>query len=598
MTEQTKVAGRPQGGLPEERPEREWLGVMARLVVAVLVLGGVYVGAALWFKDRPPAGVQVAGIDVGTMSRDAAHAHLERSLAPRLAEPVVLSVRPDGAQEPTELRLDPATAGLGYDLDATLDQVTGFSLDPRVLWSHVVRSERELPLVGTVDEQVLSTAVAALAQDYDTDPVEGQVSLTQEGVSVVDAQDGRVLDVAPTVEAVAQAWPDTHAVEGVAHPVAPALTQAEVDRFTTEEVEPALAAPLTVTATRGSGDGATTATAELAPREIADVLSVERADGASTLSLKVDEEALLARLREDLGQLERGPADATVRLSSGQIEVVRARSGAALDEDALVADVVAALRAQGSGRDVAVQLETVRPAITTAEAEDWTFTEMGSFSSVFPTGEANAERTANLHTAVRHLDGYVVMPGHQFALSAALGDITTANGYHEAPIIVEGRLVKGIGGGLSQISTVVFNTSWASGVQLDAHTPHSYYIPRYPAGREATLALPGLDNLWTNDTDNPVVVRASISGDTITMRFLGQRQYTVRTIDGERYNITHGARVVVDTPTCVPQSLAEGFTIYNARILLKGGTEVKRDEFTTVYQPADEIVCTHPDAGY
>jgi vancomycin resistance protein YoaR len=574
--------------------------VALRLVVALLVLGGTYLGVALWFKDRPPAGVSVAGVDIGTMSREAASDHLERSLAGRLEQDVVVTVRPDGApaEESEQLTLDPVAAGLGHDLEGTLDQVTGFSLDPRALWSHVVRSERELPLLGTVDREALTAAVQEAAQEYDTDPVEGEVSLTEEGVQVVDALDGRRLDVAATVEQVAQAWPDSSAVDGVAEGVPPELTQAEIDRFTEEEVEPVLAAPVVVTATRGSGEDAGTATAELAPREIAALLSVDRGSDA-TLTLEVDEEALLARLREDLGQLEQGPVDATVRLASGSVEVVPARVGAELDEEVLVPDVVAALSAQGEAREVATTLREVEPAIPTELSESWRFTEMASFSSVFPTGEANAPRTANLVAAVRNLDGYVVMPGEQFALSAALGDITEANGYRQAPIIVDGRLVQGMGGGLSQISTVVFNTSWLAGVQLDAHTPHSYYIPRYPAGREATLALPGLDNLWTNDTDNPVVVRARIGGgDTIHMSFLGQRRFTVETVDLPRRDITTGERIVDDSPECVPQNPSDGFTITNVRILRSDGREVDRDEFTTRYQPADEIVCTHPDAGY
>ncbi|SOC55697.1 VanW family protein [Ornithinimicrobium cerasi] len=599
MSDATRLGSPPEAGLPEERPERGWTGVALRLVVALLVLGGAYLGVALWFKDRPPAGVSVAGVDIGTMSREAARDHLERSLADRLAEPVVVTVRPEGGppQEETQLNLDPRTAGLGHDLEATLDQVTGFTLDPRALWTHVVRSERELPLLGTVDRDALTAAVQEQAQDYDTDPVEGEVAVTEEAVEVVDAEDGRLLDVERTVDAVAGAWPDSHDVTGAAVTVAPVLTQAEIERFTREEVEPVLAAPLVVTATRGSGEDAQTAAAELAPREIAALLSVDSGAGA-TLALEVDEESLLARLREDLGQLEQGPVDATVRLESGSVEVVPSRTGAVLDEDTLLADVVAALGATGPAREVTTELQPVEPAIGTAAAEDWTFSEMGAFSSVFPTGEANSSRTANLVAAVRNLDGYVVMPGEQFALSTALGDITEANGYREAPIIVDGRLVQGMGGGLSQISTVVFNTSWFSGVQLDAHTPHSYYIPRYPAGREATLALPGLDNLWTNDTDNPVVVRARIGGDTIFMSFLGQRAHDVETVDGPRLNPTRGERIEDDDPECVPQNPSEGFTITNVRILRSGGAEVGRDEFTTTYQAADEIVCTHPDAGY
>lgn len=592
-------------GLREERstPGREWRAVVLRVLAALLVLGGAYVGAALYFQDRPPAGMSVDGIEIGSMTRDQAHDHLERELADRLQTPVTITVVPDGdvaagtAGESSQISLLPAKAGLSFDLDATLDGATGRSFDPRVLWAHVSGQDQELPLVGAVDEQALDAALQSAAKDYDEDAVEGKVSLGEDGVSVEEPQAGRRLDVPATAAAVEKAWPASTKVEGTAAVVRARLSAQDLQRFRAEKVEPALAAAVKVTAVRGKGDGAKRATAQIAPRELAELLTVRRGQDDS-LSLELDEEALLARVRQDLGQLERGPRDATVRLAGTDVEVVPARAGTALVEEGLTEKVLAALSATGKKRTVRAELRTVEPAIPTSVSKDWTFTQMASFTSQFPTGQANAERTANLHVAVKHLDGTVVMPGQQFSLGAALGDISVAGGYHEAPIIVDGRLVMGIGGGLSQISTVVFNTSWLAGVQLDAHTPHSYYIPRYPAGREATLALPGLDNLWTNDTDNPIVLRAWISGDVIHMVFLGDRQYTVTTVDSQRYDRTQGERIVDDSAGCVPQHASDGFTIVSTRILSKGGEEVGRDSFTTVYRPADEIVCTNPQAGY
>ncbi|HSP59884.1 MAG TPA: VanW family protein [Ornithinimicrobium sp.] len=596
-------------GLQEEsRTGGEWRAVVLRLLAAVVVLGGIYVGAALYFQDRPPAGMTVDGIDIGSMTRDEAVERLDRELADRLEEPVVVTVRArgdgggaagvDGADEVADetLELVPEDAGLAFDVDATLEGATGLSFDPRVLWSHVSGSDRSLPLVGEVDGEELRAALERLAEDYDTDVVEGEVTLTDEGVRVVEAEVGRTLDVGATAENVADAWPDSREADGRALVAAPTLSQDEVERFTREEVDPALSGPVTVTATRGSGDDAPSATAEIAPRELVDMLRTERT--GDTLMLTLDEDALLARIRQDLGQLERGPRDATVELDGDDVVVVPARSGTALQEEGLFDAVRAALSADGDGRTVEATLAAVEPAIPTEVSEDWTFEEMSEFSSVFPMGEANAARTHNLNVGVQNIDGTVVMPGQQFSVGVALGDLSEEGGYREAPVIVDGRLVMGLGGGLSQISTVVFNASWFAGVQLDAHTPHSYYISRYPAGREATLAYPIIDNVWTNDTDNPIVVRSWIEGDQIRMVLLGDRQYEVETVDGPRRDVRQPERHEDDSPECVPQSPAEGFTISNVRILRAGGQEVSRDEFTTTYHPADEVVCTHPEAGF
>jgi len=601
MADATDRPGTPR----EEGDGRGWWAVVGRLAAALLVLGVIYVGAAFYFQDRPPAGVSVAGVEIGSLTEDEARAELTREFADRTTEPITLTLRPDGvpAEDAEQLEVVPEDAGLSLDLDRTLRGVTGLSFHPARLWDHVAGADRDLPLYGAVDRAALKAQVTRLAEDYDTEPVDGELALTADGVEVAQARDGRTLEVAPTVEELEQAWVDqvwddedleSRTLPAVATGQRPDLTSEEIDRFTAEVLDPALDAPVVVEATRGEGDGEREATAELARRDLLGLLSVEQSEGA--LSLVIDEEATLARIRQDLGRLERGPRDASVRLAGSSVEVVRGQVGYALAEDGLVDAVEAALQETGEGRTVAATIDTVRPQISNETARGWSFSEMSSFVSQFPSGPDYEARTANLRAGVTNVNGTVVMPGEQFSLGAALGEISEEAGYAEAPVIVDGQLVMGLGGGLSQISTVVFNASWFAGVQLDAHTTHTFYIPRYPAGREATLAIPHIDNLWTNDTDTPVVVRSWISGDEIHMVFLGDRRYTVRTIDGERQNITEGERREDDGEECVTQAPEDGFTIRNIRVLLQGGEEVRRDDFTTTYEPADEIVCTNPSA--
>lgn len=603
MSQRSELSQRTPRPAPlREDPARKgWWSVLLTLAMAVVLLGGAYVGAAFYFKDRQPAGVSVAGVDIGSLTREQAQDVLTRQLAELTSSTITVRTSVPGEPDAEELALVPDEAGLSLDLDATLDGATRLSFRPQDLWAHVAGTDQELPLRTAVDRDALATAVRALADGYDQEPQDGQLAIGPDGVETEDAVPGRRLQVEPTADEVEDAWltpgwpagPD-RSVPGHAEQVAPELTQAEIDRFTEEVLDPALGAPVLVTATRGEGEDEVSATAELAARDLRQVLSVERSDGR--LSLQLDEEALLSRVRQDLGQLEAGPVDATVRLDGREVDVVPAKVGYALEEDGIADRVLAALAEEGEDRTVEAEVEVVEPAIPTEVSEGWRFSTMGSFVSAFPTGPANEARTANLRAGVAHVNGTVVMPGEQFSLGAALGEISEAAGYVEAPVIVDGRLVMGLGGGLSQVSTVVLNTSWNSGVQLDAHTPHSYYIARYPAGREATLALPYIDNLWTNDTDTPIVVRAWISGDEIHMTYLGQRQYDVRTIDGERRDITQGEELEDDSPDCVPQGKSEGFTITVTRVLSRGGDEVRREDYTTTYQPSDQVTCTHPDA--
>ncbi len=368
-----------------------------------------------------------------------------------------------------------------------------------------------------------------------------------------------------------------------------ALSPEEIERFVTTQAEPALAAPVVVQLGKEE--------ATVSRNQLSRLLTVTESP-EHTLSLVMDEPGLVDVVRGAAGDAERRARDATVRLREGRPQVVAARTGRELDQDDLVTQVTGALTGTGDARTVKVALTTVQPEVTDDDAASWSVDEvMSEFTSQFPTGATNAARTENIRVGLSYINGTVVMPGEQFSLAGTLAPISTERGYVEAGVISNGRLVKGMGGGLSQVSTTVLNTAWFAGVQLDAFTPHSYYISRYPVGREATISVGQIDNQWTNDTQSPVVIQTWIEGDTIVMRFWGDRTVTVSTITGERRNIVKSDERTDDSVDCLPQHAEEGFDITVTRVLTRGGEEISRRDYSTRYSPSPEVVCTNPDAG-
>lgn len=564
-------------GLAEEPARNEWLGILVRGLVAAIVLAGLYVAAAHYLGSRVPNGTSVEGVAIGGLTPQTARERLESQLDLLATDPVVVTA------EGEDLSLDPATAGLTLDLDRTLDDITGVSYDPQVLWDRLTDSGAELPLVVSVDEAALQSALAAKAQEFDTEPEEGQVFLALGEVNVVEPVAGRALDVAAASAALATGWPDATRVEGTVRPVPTLLTPEEIQRFVAEEAEPALASPIVVQV----GEE----TARLTTNQLSRLLTVEESP-EHTLSLVLDEATLVELVRGVAGEVERAPVDARVELVDDRPAIIPAEVGQEIDTDDLVTKVRGVLLAPGE-RQVEVALTELEPEVGEEETRAWDVDQvMAEFTSPFPTGPENEARTQNIRVGLGHVNGTVVMPGEQFSLAERLAPITAERGYVEAGVIVDGRLVNGIGGGLSQVSTTVLNTAWFAGVQLDEFTPHSYYISRYPVGREATIAIGLIDNVWTNDTDSPIVVQAGIEGDEIQMRFWGDRQYTVETITGERTNVVEPERSTDDSEDCLPQAPVDGFDITVTRVLRQGDTEVAREEYRTSYDPSPEVVCT------
>ncbi|MGB3684236.1 MAG: VanW family protein [Ornithinimicrobium sp.] len=621
----------PGEPVPSEHTRGEWRGIIIRLTVAVLVLGGAYVGLAYYLGDRVPAGTTVEGVDIGTLSQSGATSVLEDKLSDLATEPVVVEVGEESA------RLEPDQAGLALDLDETLDGVAGVSLDPRTMWAHLTGNGRETTLDTAVDSAQLEQALAQAGEEVNRAPLKAAVVLTQGEVKTTLPEDGVDLDVEASAEEIADQWPGQSVYEAPTTPVPAALNAEQVESFVAEYAEPALSEPVVISV---EGEDAK---ATITPNQLSRLLTVEQvgdAEGEASLQLILDTDGLSNLVGGALVGVEQAPRDATVRLNDlGQPEIVEAMVGKEIDEAAALSGVREILRANelpaeddGDGADqeqstadaddatasvggpdsaqrtstdesdtVSVQDRTVlvtttqvRPDIGNAEAREWEVDAvMAEFTSQFPTGADNAGRTENIRVGLRYVNGSVIMPGEQFSLADALAPISRDRGYVEAGVISAGRLVNGIGGGLSQVSTTLLNTAWFAGVELNEFTPHQYYISRYPEGREATISVGTIDNVWTNDTSSPIIIQTFIAGDDIVMRFYGDRQYTVETRTGARTNITQPESKTDDSVDCLTQGPVEGFTITVARDLISSGDVVRTDEYTTTYQPSAGVTCTN-----
>jgi vancomycin resistance protein YoaR len=120
---------------------------------------------------------------------------------------------------------------------------------------------------------------------------------------------------------------------------------------------------------------------------------------------------------------------------------------------------------------------------------------------------------ANIRIPAQLLNGIVVAPGEQFSFLKAMGPIDKAHGFAMGGMIASGKSdhLGAIGGGICSASTTMFNAAMRAGLQIDERHAHFYYIDRYPVGLDATVFVSGsqtMDLKWTNDTPNPIVIRA------------------------------------------------------------------------------------------
>lgn len=543
--------------------------------LALLAVG--YVGLAYYLSTNVPSNAVVGGVDVGGKSPEEAAALIEGEAAMLESQPVVVSVATAGFE------LEPDRAGLRIDTEATLAGLARFTLDPRDLYEHFSGGfERDFVLA--LDEDALTTAVAAAAESVDTEPVEGTVAFTDGVLQVVEPTEGLAVDVPGTVAAVTGSWPLQQSIEGAGGTVEPATPASVFAAFKADFADKALSGPLTVTV----GDGSFEVPAE----QVATALTATVADGAIT---PVVDEAILNPILDEAGkaaEVLRDARDARVTFSGTDASVEPSRTGVAVDVTGQSEALIAAISADT--RTLALEPVVTEPKLTTETAQaTLPKGRISAFTTSFNPGQA---RNTNIKIAAQRLNGTYVPPGGTLSLNEILGQRTPDKGYVKAGIILNGRLSDAYGGGISQVSTTLYNAAYFAGVQIDEFRAHSFYIPRYPEGREATISWGTIDQRWTNNTKGGILVRSFASDTAVTVELWGTDTFDVESVKGPRRNIVQPKSIVDDSAGCITQSPMVGFDVTVTRIISQNGTEVKRENISTHYDPEDKVTCTNPNS--
>ena len=144
-------------------------------------------------------------------------------------------------------------------------------------------------------------------------------------------------------------------------------------------------------------------------------------------------------------------------------------------------------------------------------------------------------------------------PGKTFSLNGHTGERGYAQGYRDAPVILDGKLVPGVGGGTSQFTTTLFNATYYAGLEDVEHKPHSYWFDRYPAVIESTIFWPNLDFKFRNNTEYGVLIDTSYTSSSVTVSIWSTKIYdSVKTEYGPRRNITTPKLIHLEPgPTCI-----------------------------------------------
>ena len=568
--------------MSEQGRETEGGRVILFLLLGLVVLfGGGYAAAYLVAGDNVPRGTTIAGVEVGGRSRDAAVTALQRGLAEESTAPIPVSV--DGV--PTD-PVEPETAGLGVDHAASVEAAGGGrSWAPDRLWDYFTGGE-DLDPVVTVDEEAMTDAVDQLVKAHSRSPRDGDVRFDGGRVTVVEPRPGEVLDAGEARSALEAAYLEDATAELTSLPVSPDVDDSDVAEGLESFANPALSGPVTLVFDRKR--------VRLAPSEFTPVLGMKVRQGELVPDL--DEERLIGLVERGMSK-SGAPVDATVRIVDGEPRVIPDKPGVKFRPDDVERTFLRLLRRPVGRREAEVDARVARADFRTADARKLRISEQVSqFTTFFPHAEY---RNTNIGRAAELVDGTILKPGETFSLNDTVGERTRANGFTKGFIIEDGVYREDLGGGVSQMATTTFNAMFFAGLQDIEHKTHSFYIDRYPVGREATVAWGSVDLRFKNDTPYGVLITARVTPSTpssdgvVTVRMWSTDYWDITASTSARYDFTQEKTRRLSSDDCVPNDGYAGFDVDVTRHFRRAGESRldHNERFHTTYLPSDTVIC-------
>jgi len=162
----------------------------------------------------------------------------------------------------------------------------------------------------------------------------------------------------------------------------------------------------------------------------------------------------------------------------------------------------------GSGAAIhEVPLAPVYPKVDSELLSEIRVKPIGNYVTYY--NARNKNRSHNVALAAKAIDNVVVFPGERFSFNTTVGIRTKARGYLQAPIIVRGELAEGIGGGICQVSSTLYNATDRAGLKIIERYSHSRRVPYVLAGRDATVSWGGPDFTFENSYNQPILIKAA-----------------------------------------------------------------------------------------
>ena len=247
-----------------------------------------------------------------------------------------------------------------------------------------------------------------------------------------------------------------------------------------------------------------------------------------------------------------------------------------------------------------IQLSYTQPKITVENLNINAFPDLlASFSTRYDA--TNSSRSNNLQLAAKKINGTILAPNAEFSYNKIVGERTIAAGYKEAAIYSNGQVVDGIGGGICQISSTLYDAVIFANLDVTTRYNHQFMVSYVSAGRDATVSYGTKDLKFVNNRKYPIKISMTVNLGLVDVKIYGIKEEPEYTIDFEiepvsqtKYNIKYKQdSSLADGEEVVKQAGTMG-GVYNVyKVVSKGNTVVSKTLLSKdTYNAMDRIILT------
>jgi vancomycin resistance protein YoaR len=559
----------------------------------------------VWYNDRIFPGVSMLGVDLG-------------GLTPREAEDVISASFPYPQNGSVKLKYqdkswDYKPAGLGLSLDPKASANNAFLIGRDGSYFHKLNAQLAAARSGLLlaptyifDERLTASILGQIATQINHSLIEADISIKGVDVTIRSGETGRELDQMETLKKIRVFMEAMQSgqVDMVVKTTEPAVIDVEK---TGAIVKSILSAPMTISMPTGDGDQP--GPWSIPPETLAGMLSLNRIPEGdhSVYQVELDNQLLLPYLNNLANKTNTLSRNARFIFNDTdhKLDLI---DPAVIGRTLNVSSTIGVIQKKTSAgqHDVTLVFDYQNPAVKDdATTDSLGIKELVRAESTYFYG-STPERVQNIVAAAARFHGLLVAPGETFSMAKGLGDISLDNGYAEALIIYGGRTIKGVGGGVCQVSTTLYRTAFFAGYPIVERHPHAYRVSYYEkvsgnhieptlAGMDATVYVPVVDFRFTNDTPYWLLMETYVNPEKSSILW---KFYSTK--DGREVKADFsGPTNIVEAPEPLYKENPElkkgeikqvdwqsdGADVSVKRTVTKNGELYLRDEFNTHYQP-------------